>query len=515
MGYMPGDKLGEYIHYKYENYMRYGLARKLSASSASQGSLSKYAWEARQEASAFLQRSSSRQSLAQMEQYLKYLMGEPQQEIDANFTPEQRIAMQETLVESLSNKVKNLSVGDIDWSTLTLTAQGREKAKSGKIDLNKMKNLLGDTKMLRLQTLRKQLQMGSQGFNIKSFLTRIANVQAAIQSLELGQQSLDKLMTKIRHIKMRLGDTTSGRFQDASLHEDLLKIVKEAIALYSITKLEGDLAEHAVSAIGAAFTSQVGSNTKQLIEQGVVGSNKEKNVFITNQFMKGIDIKTVMQNSSYRLSEDGITWEITGGTDGKVDASIKINDSIITSSVKNYDFSSANPKVKSVSLVSGTNMLFLLSNKARFLNHYLNQSVDTAPDAVAQAANEQMKVMILLLAFTGGGTRKNKSGALYENRADVFVINDKSQKYGIRVVSIYDLFEKIVLTPSLYSGVEVNFNSSHRWKNKFYGESAGGYEILDPRMADKRISNILAQVHSYKIKASIGLGTMKQALNTI
>jgi hypothetical protein len=33
MAYVPGDKIGEYIHYKYENYMRYGLARKLSLQS--------------------------------------------------------------------------------------------------------------------------------------------------------------------------------------------------------------------------------------------------------------------------------------------------------------------------------------------------------------------------------------------------------------------------------------------------------------------------------------------------
>jgi hypothetical protein len=30
MAYIPGNKIGEYVHYKYENYLRYGLARKLS-----------------------------------------------------------------------------------------------------------------------------------------------------------------------------------------------------------------------------------------------------------------------------------------------------------------------------------------------------------------------------------------------------------------------------------------------------------------------------------------------------
>ena len=52
-------------------------------------------------------------------------------------------------------------------------------------------------------------------------------------------------------------------------------------------------------------------------------------------------------------------------------------------------------------------MLFLLSNQIRFLNHYLNQTVDTAPGNIITEANKEMKAMILLLSFTGGGTRKD------------------------------------------------------------------------------------------------------------
>jgi len=30
MGYKPGDRIGEYIHAKYENYKRFGLARAIT-----------------------------------------------------------------------------------------------------------------------------------------------------------------------------------------------------------------------------------------------------------------------------------------------------------------------------------------------------------------------------------------------------------------------------------------------------------------------------------------------------
>ena len=119
-----------------------------------------------------------------------------------------------------------------------------------------------------------------------------------------------------------------------------------------------------------------------------------------------------------------------------------------------------------------------------------------------------MKIMILLSAFIGGGFRRNKMGDIYQNRADVFVINDKSRKNAIRVVSVYELFEQIIY--NYEDGITINLENSHQWKNQWVGNS-----ILDPKQANARISYLLAQVHQKKITASIGFTTMQAALKNI
>lgn len=526
MAYVPGDKIGEYIHYKYENYMRYGLARKLSLQSQPQQSLTKYIWEARQEASAFLAQKKVRQSLKKMELALNYLTGKYHG--TGKFSPEYLNLVRQYMVDSLQSEIKGLSVADINWETMTLSSSGRDKIKGTNIDYDKMLSIIqqktaGSKKreMLKLSTLKKQLVADKSGHNIQSFLRRVRNVSALVSSIGLGQQEEEELQRKIKNIVDKLelpaNGKQSGRFQDSSLYEDLIKIVEEVIISYSIAGFEGLLSEYAVSTVGAIFAQQVGKTTKDLIEKGVVGSIKEKNIFIENSFMKGIDLNTVMGNSHYTKSNNGITWELKGtGVDGKIDSSIVLNETVLKNSVKSYDLQGGNPKIKGVSLVSGTNILFLLSNKARFLNHYLNQSVNTAPQSIIQQANEHMKLMILLLAFTGGGYRQNQQGEIYKNRADVFVINDKSKKHGMKVFSIYELYEKIILTPSLYSGIEINLDKNHAWNNEFcYVDETGvskEIKILSSAKANQRISNILAQVNNKKIKASIGFKTMNNAM---
>ena len=79
--------------------------------------------------------------------------------------------------------------------------------------------------------------------------------------------------------------------------------------------------------IGAIFAKEVGKNTKRLIEENLIGpTRKEKNIFITDSFAKGIDIGAVMEDSHYRKSGDGVTWELMSGVEGKIDAIVNLDD---------------------------------------------------------------------------------------------------------------------------------------------------------------------------------------------
>lgn len=521
MAYIPGDKIGEYIHSKYENYLRYGLAKKISTKpSSAQGSLSKYVYEAREQASAMISSKINKTALLKAQNNLNFLMGK--NTFNENIDKEKsRDLIRKSLVEILRSKVKSLEVEDIEWSNLTLKSQGINKLKASNVDLTKilaeLQKIYPDVeatkitqKMLKISTLKNEINKDSASHYVGAFIRRVNNLQAAINSLDLDKTTINELNIKINKLTQgaQIAGRVSGRFNDATLYTELVKIADEVLVTCGIIGIEGFLAEGASAAIGAVFAKEVGKNTKRLIEENLIGPiRKEKNIFITDSFAKGIDIGTVMEGSHYRKSGDGVTWELISGVEGKIDAIVNLDDTQLKASVKNYNLSGGNPHIKGVTLVSGSNMLFLLSNQIRFLNHYLNQTVDTAPSNIITEANKEMKAMILLLSFIGGGTRKDAQGNVYQNRADTFIINDKSKPGNVRVVSIYELYEKIIQSNN--PEISITLDEAHTWKNTRIGTSP------DPSLANQRITNILAQVHKKKITASIGFNTMNKALGSI
>lgn len=521
MAYIPGNKIGEYVHYKYENYLRYGLARKLStAPSSVQGSLSKYVYEAREQASSIVSSNINRAALLKAQAGLNFLMGKSATNGEESAT-QRRELVRRSLTEVLQTKVKSLDVSDIDWSNLTLKHSGIEKIKAANIDFSKMltelEQLYPSTptkdiakKMLKISTLKNDITGDNADHYVGAFIRRANNLRAAINSLDLDQTTIENLNTKISALTngAQIKGRTTGKFTDATLYTELVNIANEVLVACSIVGIEGFLAEGAAASLGAVFAKEVGKNAKRLVEENIVGPiKKEKNVFISNSFMSGINIDTVMTDSHYKKAGDGITWELTSGVEGKIDAVVNLDDSQLKASVKNYNLSGGNPHIKGVTLVSGSSMLFLLSNQIRFLNHYLNQTVDTAPSNVVVNANKEMKLMLLLLSFIGGGMRKGANGQIYQNRADTFIINDKSKPGSIRVVSIYELYEKIIQSNN--PEISITLDDTHTWKNTKIGNNP------DPALANQRISNILAQVHKKKITASIGFNTMNSALANI
>ena len=526
MAYIPGNKIGEYVHARYENYKRYGLARKLSIQSASTQSLSKYVYEARQAAYASLAHQNQKSALLKTQNALNYLMGKSTKAPDGTVAGAKE-GVQNALVEILSTKIKALSAEDIDWTTLSLKDSGVQKLKNANVDTNRMLQELQQflpegsstedvaKRMLKISTLRTDIASNRNSHYIGSFIRRVQNLKAAIASLDLSSGKIAKINQQIDNLlqNAELAGRTSGIFQNATLYSDLVKIADEVLFLQSVAGIEGFLAEGAVASIGAMFAQETGKTVKNLIEKNLVGSTKEKNIYFNSAFMKGLDTGMIMKGSNYRKSSDGITWELRSGVDGKIDAIITIDDSQLKASVKSYNLASQNPHIKGVTLVSGTNLLFLFSNQIRFFNHYLNQTAETAPQNVVIKANEIMKTMIFLSSLTGGGYRRAEGGSIYQNRADVFIINNKNRPGDIKVVSIGELFSHILHTNM--QGVNINLADNHTWANKWETNNLIGTQVLDPAMANVRISKLLHQVHAKKIKASIEFTNLQKILNQI
>lgn len=486
--------------------MRYGLARKLSEQKKPVRSLNKYLHEARSEAYAMAEKAKQQGLVTQLEQQLSYYMRAST--LTTDLQPAELNAIQNSVANYMQTSIAGLTSNDIDFSTLTLNANGRKKILAANVDYSQLESIFGKN-TLALSTLRNVL-IGAgktKSINLKDFNRRLAQMAAAINLLDVDQQTIESLQLQLQAIQQRTGGRQSGRLAADSYLDDLKTLAKEVFVKASLAVVEGELAEAYVSVVGEQLDNALQSGT-HAISSEITGGLRGKNVFINSQFMRGVNVNTVMANSSYKRSHDGITWETTNTPQGKTDVKIILDNSWINASIKNYNLQSMNPKIRSVSLVTGTNMLYLLARKTEFLNHYLNQSVNTAPSSIIQSANQTMKTMIIYLALTGGGLRREKGQLTAMNYANVFIINDKSKIGGIRVITMGDIFSKILDSPMIQNSIEVSLDAGQSWNNQF----VGGYGILDPNLAKARIASVLAQVHQHTISASIPFGVMSSLI---
>lgn len=394
---------------------------------------------------------------------------------------------------------QNLQEDDIDWETLTIKPSSISRL-STKVDSSIIQKL-----KLSPATLRNS-KIGISGkMNLKAFSKHLKDLEVAINLLSLKDQaSVDELRLRFKNIEEKmgmLGIKKKGRADtNQTLVDEVRLLAKDVLKIQSISSIEGLLAE---AVVGQA-SSLISSTGNKALDDLITGSINGKNIFYEKNFRKDANIGTIL-GKGYKKSENGISWETVLNPNGKLDVMATIDDSVVGFNVKNYNFSNQNPNIKGISLVRDTNMLYLLQSKIEFLNHYLNQAVlskdqnnkSVGPDAstIAQA-NENMKQMLLLLAFSGGGYRTDITSGI---KGSVFVINDKHSG-RVKLVSINSIFSALVRNNKLLKQVDINLSKQQTWAN-IYAETAGA-----------RINNLLAQVRSKKISVSVPAAVMNQGL---
>ena len=537
-GGASGDLLGNYIHYRYSNYLKYGLIVKGSGSAAvSSADLTKTLSEQREKLYNLLNTQYNKAYYSELENQLNYVLRSDSKKAKVNIEEVQKKVLQSKM-ESLG-KVQ-LSEGDIDWETLSLTSSGRKKLLNAKIDLGALRayfesnlNLSGDqlnSFMLSMKTLTSNsLGRGETRFNMNSVKKHIDHIKAILKLLNQESattvKQLSKRLAEVETALLSLSGSSdlegfrkkrfSGGKDGRNISEELNAIARTVLAGATVSMVEGELAEALVAATANAFQSvgQFGIND---IEAHLFGGIPSKNIYKQSSFGSKIDTKELFKNEKiFKRVEDpnnGLYWtlESFGGTKGKVDVSVNFStngDSIESgTSVKNYNLN--NPKMQSrgLGLVSGTNMITLFQQHGRFLNHYLNQTVDNGnadnPSAgTIMRANTLMKEMIALLAFTGGTQKLNPS--ISGKMAGVFIINNKAQKGGFKIISMVDLYQALLKEQNAF---KVSLSDSQTWDNIWVDRDNGG--------KSQRITNIMAQVMRHKINVSVDMSAMKKVLYT-
>lgn len=538
-GGASGDLLGNYIHYRYSNYLKYGLIVKGTGSaSASSADLTQVLSSQREKLYNLLNSQYNKAYYSELENQLNYVLRSDTKRAKVNIEEVQKKVLQSKM-ESLG-KVQ-LSEGDINWETLSLTSSGRKKLLNAKIDLGALRSyfasnlgLSGDqlnSFMLSMKTLvNNSLGRGETRFNMGSVQKHIKHIDAILHLLSQESATTAKqLSQRLNEVQTALSQLSgsndlvgfrqkrfSGGKDGRNISEELSAIARTALAGATVSMVEGELAEALVSSTANAFQSigQFGIND---VTSYLFGGIPSKNIYKQSSFGSKVDTKELFKNEKVfkkhgEDSENGLYWtlESFGGTKGKVDVSINFstNGNSIESgaSVKNYNLDNPKMQNKGLSLVSGTNMITLFQQHGRFLNHYLNQTAgngnfDGPPMGTVIRANRLMKEMIALLAFTGGTQKLDPS--ISGKMAGIFIINNKAKKGGFKIVSMVELYQNLLKEQNAF---KVSLSDTQSWDNIWVDRNRGG--------KSQRITNIMAQVMRHKLNVSVDMGAMKKVLYT-
>lgn len=509
MAYVPGDKIGEYIHSKYENYLSFGLARNFGTSHIrvnNKGDLTSFVNEARQRSYAMFASNKDAQFAKSLEDQISYIMKPDNITGVGDYND-----LRQAVFKHMQQFVTTLNEDDIDWSTLSLKPSATKKLQN--ISKEELTSILGDD-ALSASTLRSS-SLGKSGQTyMASFWRQIKNINAAINILskKISNQAkigeLEQALASISKQAVSLGWEKSGlQLSDQSLIKDLRKLAREVIKSASLAQFEGELSEAVVAQASNSLSGVFQDGYKDILG-AVVGSIKGKNIYIEKSFMKNLDVGAIVGQKGFQKgmnSTGEVIWQTKSDVKGKIDVSIETNEKEINANIKNYRLDSTKPY--DIKMVSGTNMLYLFQNQARFLNHYLNQTASTSPLGITMQANQIMKQMLLLSSFTGGGARTDITSG---KQANVFVINNKSTG-TIKVIPIYKLFDMIVRNNKKLNGIDISLKDGQQWNNTYinaidYSASATS------AAAAQRITTLLQAVRKHKIDVVIKSSYIKQLL---
>lgn len=521
---MNTNSIGNYIHYNYDNYLKYGLQIKGQQVTRPRGELERYLKESRDATQSRLYASRANMRAQTLQKYLNDFQTAAAS--STNIAPNS--GLQQVIMKHFNEIFNHITAADIDWSTFQLTPEAKKRLAERRVDEGDVRQLLGNAApLLKVQTLTKS-SLGSRGAEqgtarLAAYNAQVQNLRAAFEVLKkkvsTGTSTMQELEThiqKLEQAKLNLTRTIdvsqgSGVFRtgpngvssEYSLVE-LIQLTAKAIYVQScVSMIEGTLFESALAAAAEALKTKGAEGFNTIKEALVTGLSTAGAAVQHDNFSKHIAVKDVVSKSHNITKSNGVVSYTVGAQQGKVDVRISDNTTRTGISAKSYNMS-ATAKTPNIQLVNNTTLLYMFQKKGQFFNHYLNQTVKTVSNsAVVTQSNEIMKQMILLEAIAGGGIRINEQPKYRINQlaVSIFALNDKSKPGGIKIVPVSQLFsvlvERSASNDALY---DINLSSSHRWPNVYAEDSKW-----------KRITSLLQAVHSHKIKASV----KKSAFNFI
>lgn len=532
--------IGEYIHYRYTNYLKYGLNRKQSGSKG--GVQNAYAAAKRacnnamQEALSKSQIQLAKKMTQSANFYLAYQRGIKNSNSLPKGFPQDGVSLTESNInKSISKGVKQA----------VMTSHGTGQGLSGTPSVT--------------TSIKQKSALGTKGVSndIVAIQTRINAINALCFGMQLNDPSISNLLnqmrlsfsqlkpifkklekhnpkqslwyyTKIEDIVNKSSKGMVGGLNAVQTSKEMKALVAVVNELYSAlrvfgvnTAAEGIFGEELI--LNAALVGA--SNMIDASKTQIVGDLRNSfNAINPNiKFIGGSKGRDrIFANSSYSFSNKAGTY-VGKTTQMKTDVVVTLKNSNkqLRISVKNTNLSGFSSG--KISLLSGSSVLQLLHEHEEFLNHYLNivpqrsnfvyEDRTFAPGSARTDLHNAMRAIILIGALTGGYriSAKNKVKG-----ANILMVLDNS----IGVVEYYDLnhfIQKIStniykinsLVPNLKTGDFDNIDAiQNQWRGLAW-KGSGKSVLRSPALANTRIIGMLQDLHKMHLSVSIGAKDLK------
>lgn len=493
--------IGEYIHFRYTNYLKYGLSEK------SEGAGNKYAaikigQAALSEAKTLS--SANKAFIKQMEQACNNLKNLTQVTNVKNMRQDLRKKGVETdpaFIKKLSD-IRKLENRVIDWTTGQVIGPG-QGGMGAKQKIGEKKGFHLETLQDRAKNLEKKIKV------LQGMMSNLNQLSSRLELYTKTEQDAKSLAALAKNFLKQNGNegwvsieslSGSGEYSELAKNINIINQTFSDIGIGIDTATEGEIGE-IVAGLGAMAVAQT-------------ASEEIESILWTDQNLKSSTANVVKSNrvkANFNLSgniDSDIAWK-SSGTKQKVDVTITFKDKNrepLRFSVKNVNLSSSS----SINIGSGVSLIQLLQDDEDFLNHWLNIVPSRTGgsykqfnyEGYAKTIHNTMKALIAVRALTGGNRVFGNNKGWVPSANALFVLNNaKGEVKGYDMGEIANLLGKnISLAKSISIGADLN-NITNAWS---------GNKNFSMANAHDRINAMVQALHSMNYDVSLPVSILKQ-----
>lgn len=476
---MGKDGIGDYIHRKRENYLKFGT---LQANENNESNIKDISQIIKNQHKRVFEKASSPISgkkIWELENALNDFFYPKNEEQEKNLNDFLNIFNE--IVEKKGYEFSTYLSQDLDNSQKIISIKNKTKNLIHK-DIEEAKNNNQIAKR-RVSTLQKQLEI------ISKILRNEIKLKKDTEKNLLEFPNI--LNNTIKELQNLIKDKKETQFVNVSsnLQEQINTILEQIANPYLM--ILGDVLEYGLAYFSLQVQNKKGEITKDLLDSLVIGTTGRTAPTmdfsqISSDF---VDINNLDFKGWQKVAGEDFKFQLSAPTQDKTDVIFNYSDNaILNISAKNYSLKDSSAKIH---ILSGSSLLqaILNENNPSLMNHWLNmvssQEITNKSSNFIPNYKETHNTILLSLLLQGlMGTK----GEL----ANIFVLNSRSNKhiYVRNIFSILKNFEKSGYTQASFG-------------NNFPTKDNPLPMDISASDAKTRITKLIAELHQRKLNIQI------------